>query len=467
MKISVGPAPSHWGTSKLESFYRELAQSPADYVYLGETACPDRSCCSSDFLGGLCDELTQAGKEVYASSLILVRNEEQCRAFRDLAQRIQRIEINSPAFLGFARLYPAVTGIFLNVYNSTAANILARHMVKRIMPSCELSFQSVASIAKGCTVATEVAVHGHIPIAISGTCQTARSLGRNGDGCGKLCERYPEGMVLEADDRSLFRIEGPQTLSAATYCLVEYLPQLEKAGIDTVRILPQWNHTGRIVRIYRDVLEHRRDCRDAAEELKAISPAGLCNGWFLGKAGWIYESPNTPSTSTENLSRPFVLGERRTEKESAPAHNDTNDITSENYFSTWSNSDIIRELNHLVEMMNRDPQFINQIAGVKNATVVLSAIDTGREFIIGLDKQGVRVCPYAGESFDVKIRATEQVHWAVLSGQMDADAAFFTGKVRICGSVVTAFRVKNRFLSLLQKYIADRLETKNKFTAKL
>jgi collagenase-like PrtC family protease/putative sterol carrier protein len=464
MKISVGPAPSHWGTSKLESFYRELAQSPADYVYLGETACPNRSCCSSGFLGGLCEELTQAGKEVYASSLILVRNEEQYRAFRDLAQRIRRIEINSPAFLGFARRYPAVTGIFLNVYNSAAADILARHMVKRIMPSCELSFQSVASIAKECTVATEVVVHGHIPIAISGTCLTARSLGRNGDGCENLCERYPEGMVLEAGDRPLFRIDGPQTLSAATYCLVEYIPQLEKAGIDTVRILPQWNHTGRIVRIYRDVLEHHRDCRDAADELKAISPMGLCNGWFLGKAGRIYESPNTPSTNKENCFRSLELPKTPLEKKSAPVSCDTNDIISENYFRTWSNSDIIRELNQLVEMMNRDPQFIKQVAGVKSATVVLSAIDTGREFIIGLDKQGVRVCPYAGESFDVKIKATEQVHLAVLSGRMDADAAFFTGKVRICGSVVTAFRVKNRFLSILQKYIAHRLEAKDKLT---
>jgi collagenase-like PrtC family protease len=444
-----------------------MAQSPVDYVYLGETACPERSCCSSDFIGGLCDELTQAGKEVYASSLILVRNEEQYRAFRDLAQRVQRVEINSPAFLRFAQRYPAVTGIFLNVYNSATAGILAEHMAKRIILSCELSFQSVASIAKACTVATEVVVHGHLPIAISSTCQTIRSVERNGDGCGKLCERYPEGIVLEAGDRPLFRIEGPQTLSAATYCLVEYLPQLEKAGVDTVRILPQWNHTDNIVRIYRDVLEHRRDRWDAAEELRAISPVGLCNGWFLGKAGWIYESPNTPSTSTDNLSRPFVLPERWIEKESASTPCSTDDVATENYFRTWSSSNIIRELNQLVGMMNHDPQFIKKVAGFKGTTVVLSATDTGREFIIGLDERGVRVHPYAGESFDVEIRATEQVHWAVFSGRMDADTAFFAGKVRICGSVVTAFRVKNTFLSLLQRHLAHKFEVKDKSTANL
>ena len=129
MKISVGAAPSHWGEEKLESFYQELAQSPVDYVYLGETACSERSCFSPDFIGKLCDELTQAGKAVYASSLTLVRDEEQYHRFNEIAQRVGRIEINSPAFLALAKHYPAVTGIFLNVYNSTAVNVLSKYAV--------------------------------------------------------------------------------------------------------------------------------------------------------------------------------------------------------------------------------------------------------------------------------------------------------------------------------------------------
>jgi collagenase-like PrtC family protease/predicted lipid carrier protein YhbT len=463
MKISVGPAPSHWGKNKIESLYRELAQSPVDYVYLGETACPDRLCFSPDFVGKLCDELTRAGKEVYVSSFTLVRDEKQYRVFRDLAWQVRRVEINSPAFLGFARCYPAVLGTFLNVYNSTAANILAEHKVERIVLPPELSFQSVASISKNCTVPTELVAHGHIPIAISGTCQTVRSLGYSADECGKVCQRYPEGMVLNAGDQPLFRIEGPQTLSAMTYCLVEYLPQLEKAGVDTVRILPQYEHTGRIVRIYRDVLEHQRNCRDALKELKAISPGGLCNGWFLGKAGWIYESSDMPPASTANHYQPFfMIPQGKLEKKSVQEPCGIDGVASGDLPHTWSNDDIIRELNQLVEVMNRDPQLIEQVTSFKGATLVLSATDTGREFVIGLDKQGVRVRPYAGESFDAKIRATERVLWAVLSGQMDADSAFFAGKASVCGSVITAFHVKNRFLSLLQKHLPHRLKANNK-----
>jgi putative sterol carrier protein len=389
-----------------------------------------------------------------------VRNENQYRAFENLAQQVQRIEINSPAFLGFARRYPAVTGMFLNVYNSVAANVLAEHMVKRIVLPSELSFQSVTSIAKMCTVATELVVHGYIPIAISGSCQTAHSLGHNGRRCKKLCQRYPEGMVLEADDRPLFRIEGPQTLSASTYCLVEYLSQLEEAGVDTVRVLPQYEHTGRIVHIYRDVLEHRRNYRDALEELKAFSPGGLCNGWFLGKAGWIYEAPNVPSKSTEMCPQSLLLSDGWLKEESTPEPHDAGDVTLEDYCSSWSSEQILHELDQLVETMNGNPQFTERIAGFRGTTVVISASDTKREFIIELNEQGIRIRTYTGESSDVKIQAEEQILCAVLSGQMDADAAFFAGKVHICGSVVTAFRVKNRFLSLLQKHLADKLGSK-------
>ena len=453
MKISVGSAPSHWGKNRIESFYRELARCPVDYVYLGETVCPLRSCFSPDFLYRLCDELTQAGKKVYISSLALVRSEKQYRAFSDLVQRVQHIEINSPAFLGLARRYHAVTGMFLNVYNSITANILAKHKVERIMLPCELNFQSIASIAKRCTAATELIVHGHIPIGISSTCQTTRSLGHNGDGCEKVCQRYPEGMVLNAGDRPMFRVDGPQTLSASTYCLVEYLGQLAQAGVDTVRILPQWNHTDRIVRIYRNVLEHRRHCTEAAEELKELSSGELCNGWFLGKAGWVYESPNMPHTSVDVSSRSFVpLGERT----------ETDEDTFENHFYACSDNDILYELNQLVDVMNNDPQFVENVAKFKGTTIVLSATDTKRSFIIKLDKQGVQVHPYLKGSYDVKIQATEQVLWEVFSGRMDADAAFFAGKASVSGSIVTAFRIKNKFLSFLQKYITHRLEVEDK-----
>ncbi len=293
MRLSVGPAPSNWGEEKLRSFYRELARCPVDSVSLGETACPVRSCFGADLVDEICAELRRENKSVYASSLVLVKDRKGYRDFSELARQVEQIEINSPAFLSMAQCYPAaVGGMFLNVYNSSAARILTEYKVRRIVLPCELDLRSIASIAKGSNAAIEVVVHGYVPIATSYTCPTARCFGRGDSECAQVCREYPDGMILEAGDRPIFRIEGPRTLSAATYCLVEYLGELEKARVDTVRVLPQWEHTASILQIYRDVLDNRRESRDALAELRDLSPTSFCNGWFLGQAGWTYESPN-------------------------------------------------------------------------------------------------------------------------------------------------------------------------------
>ncbi len=113
------------------------------------------------------------------------------------------------------------------------------------------------------------------------------------------------------------------------------------------------------------------------------------------------------------------------------------------------------EVNGLLDMVNQDPRFLKRLAGVSHTRLVLSATDTGREIMIVLDKSGIQLEPFTSGPFDVQIRATEEVHQAVLTGQMDADAAFLAGKVRIGGSVVTAFRIKNKFLSVLQWYLTS------------
>ncbi len=292
VRISVGPAPSNWGAMRSMSFYRELARSCADYVYLGETVCSQRSCLSPDFVGRMCDELLGTGKEVYASSLTLARDDAEHRGFDRLAKLVGRIEVNSPAFLSMMPHYPAVCGLFLNVCNSTAARVFARHGATRIVLPCELGLDSIRDIARGSQVAVEVIAHGHVPIAMSGTCCTARCTGRTDSRCGRVCEHYPEGITLQAGGRQMFRVEGFQTLSAGTWCLAEYLTDLENAGVHSVRILPQMRHTNRIVQIYRDMLDGRRDCHDALEELRALSSGQLCNGWLVGKPGWVYQSPN-------------------------------------------------------------------------------------------------------------------------------------------------------------------------------
>lgn len=294
MRISVGPAPLSWGEEKLVNFYREMAEAPVDDVYLGEIACAKRLWVRADVLDRIETDLLRAGKTVYHSSPALVTCEEERRAFDLLWRRAVRVEINSPAFLAIARSRPAVAGAFLNIYNSVAARMLAELGIERVVLPAEIGMESLGSIARHGRVGIEVVVHGHVPMALSRSCHTARAVMQSDRRCGGACRDYPDGMVLEAAGRALFRVDGPLTTSAASCCLVEYVPRLEQMGVTCMRVQPQQEHTGRIISIYRSVLDRpgRAAMSKALGELTELSPDGLCNGWFLGKAGWIYESPN-------------------------------------------------------------------------------------------------------------------------------------------------------------------------------
>ena len=139
---------------------------------------------------------------------------------------------------------------------------------------------------------------------------------------------------------------------------------------------------------------------------------------------------------------------------------DKDDVfTRLNHQRALSSEDIMGQVNRVVETLNDDRQFLDQVARFKGLTVVLSATDTGRELSITFDERCVCSHLNGGGPFDVKIQASEEVHLAMLSGKMDPDAAFFTGKARIRGSVLTAFRVKNKFLSLVQWHLAHEFRT--------
>ncbi len=294
MRIAVGPAGSSWDREKTMGFYREIAEAPVDDVYIGEVGCAKRSWLTREIVESITERLTRAGKVVYLSSPALVTSPSQRRGFERLRGSFERVEINSPSFLTGPHSRSTVAGSFLNVCNSRALGALGELGIDRAVLPAEITRRSVGSMARYCSVKVEVIVHGHVPLALSRNCYTVRALAESCEDCGVACRDYPEGMVLAAGTRALFRVDGPLALSAGSYCLVEYLGWFEAIGVHCVRILAQSEGTGRIISTYRSLLERpgRGAGRRAADELRKLSPNGICNGWFTGKAGWTYESPN-------------------------------------------------------------------------------------------------------------------------------------------------------------------------------
>ncbi|HEY9041533.1 MAG TPA: U32 family peptidase, partial [Rheinheimera sp.] len=69
MKFSLGPVQYFWPKDQMLQFYREVADSDFDIVYLGETVCSKRRELKFDDYFAIAKTLHEAGKQVCLSSM--------------------------------------------------------------------------------------------------------------------------------------------------------------------------------------------------------------------------------------------------------------------------------------------------------------------------------------------------------------------------------------------------------------
>jgi collagenase-like PrtC family protease len=186
---------------------------------------------------------------------------------------------------------PHAIGPFVNVYNEAAAAFLAARGARRIALPPELPIASVGAIAAAVPgVAIEVWAFGRVPLAISARCYHARLNGRTKDSCQFACEKDLDGLeVATIDDQKFLAINGVQTLSC-TYCsLLKEAGELAQLGIAALRLSPHTCDMVAVARLFRDVLDGRREPEDAMSRLRAACPdAVFSNGFVQGAAGALY-----------------------------------------------------------------------------------------------------------------------------------------------------------------------------------
>lgn len=290
MNISLGPAPLHWGKEKLTQFYQEVAEAPLNTVFIGEVFCEKRNTLSEEELEEFLMLLLKKGKEVYFSTGTLITNGIQWERLRKRCEIFQGIEANTVGILDyFQGKRKIVAGPFLNLYNHRSIQFLEKCGIAGVVLPCELPHHSVKSIVKEVKAPVEVVAYGNLPLGVSWRCYLARAFGRGVERCQFTCRDYPQGIEAETiDGMPLFIVNGPYIQSAYSRCLIGELEYLKAIGVASIRIMPQYEHTSEIVKIFRDTMEYRVSAQDAFEQLASFSGSPLTNGWFHGEAGWKY-----------------------------------------------------------------------------------------------------------------------------------------------------------------------------------
>ncbi len=290
MKISLGAIPINGEKEKLYNFYKSIAESEIDNVYLGEIVCPKRESFAEN-LAAIINMLKESRKNVYISSSVLRNNGFHLRNIKRLLEISDGLEINNMAFLDMKTKKEITVGPFLNVYNWRAAKYFSKFGIKKVVIPWEVGIKSIEDIAEKSDINIEVVVHGQLPLALSQECYTVRALNLSSNHCSKECFQYPEGFFLKAiSGELLFKISGYQVFSAKTHCLIEYIGHLKKLKVESIRIESQLGEkTGEVINLYRKVLDNHLDAKEAVNKLKEYYSDDLCNGFFLEKPGWHFE----------------------------------------------------------------------------------------------------------------------------------------------------------------------------------
>jgi len=305
IKLSLAPVSYYWPKQQLLNFYKEVANSAIDIVYLGEIICSKRLEMKFKDWMELAYQLKDQGKEVVLSTMTLIEaSSERSRMRRVCEQEDFLIEAND--FGAIDILSQAgksfVTGNSINIYNERSLKILQKQGLKRWNLSVELGQEQLAQLQKNRPkgLQTEVMVWGRMPLAYSARCFTARSHNLPKDNCQFKCLDDPDGLLMKTRENQEFLcLNGIQTQSALSQNLIKQLEVMRSLEVDVIRINPQSHHTPEIINAFEQVVRQKQAANHFTSQLESHAPTAVCDGYWFGQAGMA--KTTIPLNQVENI----------------------------------------------------------------------------------------------------------------------------------------------------------------------
>ena len=185
-----------------------------------------------------------------------------------------------------------------NTINHESVLFWQEQGVSQVNLAREMTLDDIRATASSVSIPCEVFVHGALCVAYSGRCLLSSAMtGRSANlgECTQPC-RWKYALVEERRPGEYQPIEedvnGTFIYNSKDLCLLDYLPDLVRAGVGSLKIegrMKGVHYLASVVRVYRAALD--RFCADPAgyladpawmEELTTISHRGYTTGFLLG-----------------------------------------------------------------------------------------------------------------------------------------------------------------------------------------
>lgn len=264
---------------------KAAVENGADAVYIGAQRFSARNLADNfDDFGAAAAFAHASGVKLYLALNTLVRDRE-IPAWIDTAKAAVQAGID--AFIvqdpGCAMLlkelcpsFPLHASTQMTAHNPSNVRILQKLGFRRIVLARELSFAEICAIRESTKIELEVFVHGALCACYSGQCLMSSLFGGRSANRG-LCAQ-PCRLDYSANGKH-GRLLSPRDL-----CLIDYIPHLMQAGIESIKIegrMKPARYVGTVTRIYRKALDGKSITQqDKNDLLKAFSRRGFTDRPF-------------------------------------------------------------------------------------------------------------------------------------------------------------------------------------------
>ena len=236
---------------------------------------------------------------IFAHNRDLKAIEEHARLLKDI--RPDAVIVSDPGIFSIFRKIAPEIDIHIstqaNITNAETARFWEELGARRIILARELSLEEIREIREKTSVELEVFVHGSICISYSGRCYISSFLASrsaNSGECTNSCrwnyslmeeKRQGEYLPVFQDQR------GTYIMSSRDLCMIDHLPLLLEAGIDSFKIegrMKGINYVAGVVKTYREAVDAIGKEEVAGlrpkwrEELSMFSSRGYTTGMFFG-----------------------------------------------------------------------------------------------------------------------------------------------------------------------------------------